>query len=278
VLTKWTFMISGAVKRSAIVRLGYPGACLLLGFLNYCTSPALADACPKPSDEIETDRPDITNSSRVVPQGSLQLENGINVATPENSLVLDGTNTRARLGIAPCLEVLVDVPSYSATLSGRAPSGATDVAPAVKWQIGPMPGKFDLSAVAGIGLPTGSKALVGSGPQPYVQFPWSWDVTSRWTVNGMLTTFFHPSDPVSKQTYESTLVLERKVGEMAAVFIEWVGDFPSDAGARHLLNSGGIYRLSKTEQIDFRIGAGLNKDAPSFVFGLGYSYRFDRLY
>jgi len=73
-------------------------------------------------------------------------------------------------------------------------------------------------------------------------------------------------------------VVERKVGENAGVFIEWVGDFPSDAGARHLLNSGAIYRLPKTEQIDFHIGAGLNKDAPGFVFGLGYSYRFDRLF
>jgi hypothetical protein len=72
--------------------------------------------------------------------------------------------------------------------------------------------------------------------------------------------------------------VERKVGEKAAVFIEWVGDFPSDAPARHLANSGAVLYLSKTEQIDFRIGSGLNKEAPSLVFGIGYSYRFDRLF
>jgi hypothetical protein len=33
---------------------------------------------------------------------------------------------------------------------------------------------------------------------------------------------------VSKEVYQSTFVVERKVGEKAAVFIEWVGDFPSD--------------------------------------------------
>jgi hypothetical protein len=173
--------------------------------------------------------------------------------------------------------VLVDVPTYFATLSGSAASGFSNVAPAVKWRISPMPGKINLSAVAGIGLPTGSKALMGPGSQPYVQFPWSWELTDKWSVNGMLTTFFHPAGAASKQAYESTLVLERKLSEKAGVFIEWVGDFPSDAGARHLLNSGAIYRLSKTEQIDFHIGVGLNKDAPSLVFGLGYSYRFDRL-
>ena len=260
------------------MRLGWLSACLLTTLLYCCATPAIADACPKPTDEIETDRPDITNSSRVVPHGSLQFENGVNFATLESSHILDATNTRARLGIAPCLEVLVDFPTYFATLSGPAASGFTDVAPAMKWQISPIPGKIDLSAVAGIGLPTGTKALVGPGPQPYVQFPWSWEVTTNWSVNGMLTTFFHPSDPASKQAYETTLVLERKVDENAGMFIEWVGDFPSEVGARHLLNSGAIYRLSKTEQIDFHIGAGLNKDAPSFVFGLGYSYRFDRLF
>ena len=267
-----------AVSRSKILRLELLCASVLGGLLCFCIAPAFADGCPKPADEIETDRPDITNSSRVVPQGSLQFENGINFTTPQSSRVLDGTNTRARIGIAPCLEVLVDVPTYFATLSGPAASGFTDVAPAVKWQISPIPGKIDLSAVAGIGLPTGTNSLVGPGPQPYVQFPWSWVLTAKWSVNGMLTAFFHPSDPVSKQVYQSTFVLERKVGEKAGVFIEWIGDFPSDAGAHHLLNSGAIYRLSKTEQIDFHVGAGLNKDAPSFVFGLGYSYRFDRLF
>ena len=216
------------MSRGNFMRRKWLGASVLASLVCCGIAPAFADGCPKPADEIETDRPDITNSSRVVPQGSLQFENGINFTTPESSRVLDGTNTRARLGIVPCLEVLVDVPTYFSTLSGPAASGFTNVAPAVKWQISPIPGKIDLSAVVGIGLPTGTKPLVGPGPQPYVQFPWSWELTAKWSVNGMLTAFFHPSDPVSKQVYQSTLVLERNVGEKAGVFIEWVGDFPSD--------------------------------------------------
>lgn len=253
-------------------------AWLLAGFLFSGIAPALANGCPAPSDQIDTDRPDITNSSHVVPYGSFQLENGINLTAPDHALVLDGTNTRARFGIAPCLEVLLDVPTYFATLSGTAPSGLTNTAPALKWQISPVPGKIDLSFVAGIGLPTGTKDLVGPGPQPYLQFPWSWELSGSWGISGMLTAFFHPNDQLSKQIYQSTFVLERKLGEKAGVFVEWVGDFPSNETASHLLNSGGLYRLSKTEQIDFHVGAGLNSAAPSFVFGIGYSRRFDRLF
>src|SRR5215469_4587388 len=46
----------------------------------------------------------------------------------------------------------------------------------------------------------------------------------------------------------------KKVGEKAALFVEWIGEFPSEAPASHLLNSGGVYRISITEQIDFHLG------------------------
>jgi hypothetical protein len=134
-------------------------ACVLMSLLIFVNTPVFAESCPKPSDPIETDRPDITNSSHVVPAGSLQFENGVNIATPDHAVSVDGTYTRVRLGLAPCLEVLVDLPTYFATLSGPASSGFTDLAPAVKWQIDLVPAKIDLSAVAGISLPTGMERL-----------------------------------------------------------------------------------------------------------------------
>jgi hypothetical protein len=68
-----------------------------------------ADNCPTAADEIATDRPDVTNSSLVVPLGSLQAENGIDWTVGHGSNVLDGTNTRLRLGVAHCTEFLIDI-------------------------------------------------------------------------------------------------------------------------------------------------------------------------
>jgi hypothetical protein len=76
-----------------------------------------ADLCPTSADEIATDRPDVTNSSLVVPHGSLQAENGIDWTGKGGSNVLDGTNTRVRFGIARCTEFLFDVPSYLLSLN-----------------------------------------------------------------------------------------------------------------------------------------------------------------
>jgi hypothetical protein len=239
---------------------------------------ASADQCPQQQSPIETDRPDVTNSSLVLPQGSFQIENGINLTQRDGVRTFDGTDSRLRWGIAPCFEILVDLPTYFAATRGSLNSGFTDVTPAIKWQISPSPGKLDLSATLGAGLPTGTKAIAGRGVQPYVQFPWSWQLGSGWSVTGMLTNFMTPADPTHKLSTETTLVLEREFAERAFLFIEYVGDYHLHGGPSYLFNSGGGYRITPAQQIDFHVGIGLNDKAPAYIFGIGYSLRIDTLH
>jgi outer membrane putative beta-barrel porin/alpha-amylase len=194
--------------------------------------------CPKPNDEIVTDRPDVTNSSLVVPDGSFQSENGVNSSKRDVVRTIDGTNSRWRFGIAPCLEVLVDLPTYFANVKASGVSGWTDITPAVKWQISPVPGKIDLSIVAGFGLPTGTAEIAGRGVQPYVQFPWSWELHDGWVVSGMLTEFFRPAEVTAMRITETTFAIEKKITERMSLFAEYVGDYPVGAGPSLLLNSG----------------------------------------
>ena len=239
---------------------------------------ARAEGCPKTTDEIETDRPDVTNSSLVVPVGSLQDENGVNFAMRDDGRSIDGTNTRLRLGVAPCLEVLVDLPAYSANLQGPANSGFSDVAPALKWQLSPLPQTFDLSVVTGLALPTGAVALAGRGAQPYLQFPWSSELRDDWGISGMLTEFFRPADVSARRITETTFVLEKRLTGQFKLFTEYVADYPEGASPSLLLNSGAVYRLNQTQQVDFHIAFGLNHNAPSYIVGVGYSFRLDGLF
>jgi hypothetical protein len=254
----------------------------LAGFLGCLTvfapSVRAAEQCTPPDSPIETDRPDITNSSIVVPVGSFQNENGINMSRRDGADIFDGTNSRWRLGIGPCLEVLIDLPNYVGTVRGSGVSGFGDVSPAVKWQISPAPGKFDLSVTAGVALPTGAVAVAGHGAQPYLQFPWSVELGGGWAVTGMVTNFFTPADPVNRYTNQSTFVIERQFGERAFLFSEYVGEFPIVGGSRQFFNSGGGYRIANTQQIDFHIAIGLNRNAPAYAFGIGYSFRRDHLF
>jgi len=236
--------------------------------------PAVAAECTQPDAPIETDRPDVTNSAIVVPVGSLQNENGIDTSRNHGADILSGTNSRWRLGIAPCLEVLVDLPNYVTTYRGAGPSGFSDVAPAVKWQISPLPGKFDLSITAGAALPSGATGISGPGVQPYLQIPWSIALGDGWALNGMETNFFTPASD-NKFSYQSTLVIEKEFGERSFLFVEYVGNFPSVGRNNQLINSGGGYRIDDRHQIDFHVGVGLNRNAPNYIFGLGYSFRLD---
>jgi hypothetical protein len=244
----------------------------------HSTIAAKADSCPVVGGEIATDRPDVTNSSVVVPAGSLQIENGINVSARDGDRFVDGTNTRLRAGVASCLEFLVDVPTYFASVHGSKNSGLSDVTPALKWQISPVPGKVDLSAVFGVALPTGSVRVAGPGAQPYLQFPWSWELHRGWGLSGMFTEFFRPSDPTSKLITEATFVIEKRVTERVSLFGEYVGDYPQNGRSAQLLNWGGLYRLTPNQQVDFHVALGLNHNAPSYIVGVGYSMRFDELF
>jgi hypothetical protein len=237
---------------------------------------ARAQNCPTAKDDIATDRPDVTNSSLVVPAGSLQSENGINISSRDGGRTFDGTNTRWRLGVAPCLELLVDLPTYVANVHAPGNSGFTDIAPAVKWQISPIPGKIDLSVVTGVALPTGRAEISGRGAQPYVQFPWSWELRDGWGLSGMLTEFFRPSEATSKRITEATFVIEKNLTERFSLFTEYVGDYPEGGSPSQL--SGGLYRLSPTQQVDFHVAFGLNHNTPSYIVGIGYSFRIDGLF
>ena len=252
--------------------------CLLPALAILGAVDAQAKGCPTASDEIATDRPDVTNSSLVVPTGSFQSENGLNLSSRDGGQILDGTNTRWRLGIAPCLELLMDLPTYFAAVRGPGSSGFSDVSPAIKWQVSPIPGKIDLSLVFGAALLTGAVNLAGPGVQPYLQMPWSWELRDGWGISGMLTEFFRPSDVITPRTTETTFAIEKKVTERASLFVEYVGDYPQNAGSSQLLNSGGFYRLSSTQQVDFHIALGLNHAAPNYIVGVGYSFRLDGLF
>jgi Putative MetA-pathway of phenol degradation len=237
-----------------------------------------ADGCPGSSSEIATDRPDVTNSSLVVPVGSLQSENGVDLVSGDGARVLNGTNTRLRVGLSPCVELLVDLPSYSAGVQGSANWGFSDLSPALKWQISPSPGKFDLSVTTGVGLPTGASRISGPGAQPYLQFPWSLELSEDWAVNGMVTEFFRPSDPANKLLSQYTFVLERKLERRTDLFVEYVANVGWGGSTSQLINSGLAYRITPTQQVDFHVAFGLDRNAPNWIVGVGYSFRLDHLF
>jgi outer membrane putative beta-barrel porin/alpha-amylase len=242
------------------------------------SAPASAlDTCPTSASEIDTDRPDVTNSSRVVPYGSVQAENGVDWTVRQGSDVVSGTTTRLRLGVAECTEVLADVPTYFYSLNGPASSGFSDLILSIKYEL-PVPYEYHLSASGGLGFPTGGSNISSHGYDPYIQFPWSRRLTDHWSLHGMFTVTWFTTQHAINPTFEPTLSLERDLGPRHDLFVEYVGDYPNHARPSQILDGGGSWRITRLQQLDFHIGFGLNSSSPDHFFGIGYSFRFDGLF
>lgn len=242
-----------------------------------CIDPAHAQTCPTRGDQIDTDRPDTTNSSEVVPRGSLQLENGVNIADWSDGTRLDGTNSRLRLGVADCAEILVDIPDYSFSPRDAGTRGFNGIAPAAKLELQGLPEGLQASVVVGTGLPTGASSNGGDTTRPYLQIPWSQEIGDGFGIHGMLTETWIPGQR-SDSLFEETLSLEREFGESLDAFIEYVGDYPQHQTASQILNFGGAWRFTRLQQVDFHAGFGFTSAAPRSYLGLGYSLRVDGLF
>ena len=245
---------------------------LLLAVL--ASAPArAADPCPTSADEIATDGPDVTNSSVVVPYGSLQAENGVDWAARQGSNLLDGTNTRLRLGIARCTEFLVDVPNYFLPIDGSQPSGFSDVVVSVKRQL-PVPFGFDLSATAGLGFPSGSRQISGRGYEPYIQVPWSHEIADGWETDGMFTITWFPNESPRNPTFEPTFSLERAFGPWVDMFVEYVGGSIINDRVRCWIQAAPGDSRDYSRSI-FTLASDSTAVRSITIFGIGYSVRFD---
>jgi hypothetical protein len=226
------------------------------------TRASAADVYPDSSQDIVTDRPSVTNSSVVVPTGSLQAENGVNWTTSPGQGALDGPNTRLRLGIAHCSEFLVDLPDYNRGIYGAAPDGFSDIAPAIKHQFEFLLEGTTASAIVGLGFPTGTRRISGTGYHPYIQFPWSQAIAEGWSANGMVSAYWFTDQPDGNSTVQTTFDIDRQIGPHSDVFAEYIGEFRTHEIPSEIFNFGGSYRITKTQQIDFHVGFGLTGNSP----------------
>jgi hypothetical protein len=241
-------------------------ALLAVGFA-FGQAPA-SDATASP---ISTDRPAVTDSSVVVPSGSIQVENGFADTVSQGQRTLDGPETWVRIGVASKTELRLIAPDYFGP-QGMG-SGFGDLAVGVKQQLGPVFG-FDVSLVLTLSLPTGARAISSHGYDPSAQLPWSRSLSANWTAAGMLSVYGPTEDGHRRVTGETTFLVDRQLTKKCDAFVEYVGDFPEYGGPRHLMHFGSAWKLTANQQVDVHFGVGVSSAAVDRLIGVGYSFRF----
>lgn len=248
------------------------GALLAVAFSS--ALPAAAE-CLTAEDGIATDRPTGPNTSPAVPAGSVQFENGVGAVHAQGGTTYDLPETRARFGALACTEFLIDLPDYS---KGHGIAGTSDLSPAIKHQFQDLPDGLTLWTTVGLAVPTGDKRISGRGPAPYIQMPASYDLGGGFTLNGMYSVTFHPSDPGNEPLSQTSLYLDHAVTGSTDVFVEYANAYQPGMAVQNSIDFGGSWRYAALRQIDFKMGFGVNRAAPDWYFTLGYSFRFDHIF
>jgi hypothetical protein len=241
---------------------------LAAALLIILTAVARADDSP-----ISTDRPAVTESSVVVPAGTLQIENGFLYSASQGEATWDGPETEMRFGLLSKTELRLFVPDYYAPLQSAAPSGFGDLGVGMKQQLGPVAG-FDVSVILLLSMPSGAPGISSGRYDPSVQIPWSRALSPNWTAAGMFSVYGLTEDGRRNVTGETTFLLDRQFTKTADAFVEYAGDFPQRGGPGHLLHFGAAFRPTPNQQLDMHVGVGLSSAAVDHFVGFGYSFRF----
>jgi hypothetical protein len=157
---------------------------------------------------------------------------------------------------------------FLADAGSRPDSGFSDFSLGIKRQIGPLPGKFDLAVIAAVSFPTGGQKETSHGFDPFAKFPWSRELTEKWSVGGMLSGFWNTLNDQHHFLWEPTFYLERQLTARTDLFVEFVGDYYLHGSTQEFLHVGAAYRLTPQNQIDFHCGFGLTAATPNHFLAL----------
>jgi hypothetical protein len=251
------------------------GVCLFVVLAAWAA--ARAQPCGKGAAEspIATDRPQVTNSSVVVPCGSLQFENGFQQTGAGGRQGFDLPETSVRLGVLSRTELRLGVPDYlyKADTNAGFANGFGDLSLGFKQQLGPVHG-FDVSVIPSVSLPVGANRISSHGYDPAVQASWSRALSKNWTAAGMLSVSWPSQSAGRNVTGQSSLYFDRQLTQPWDAYVEYSGAFAARGGPQHTIDAGTAYKLTPHQQLDFHVNFGLAAAAPAHAVGFGYSARF----
>jgi hypothetical protein len=236
-------------------------------------------------DEIESDRPDLVESSKVVGKGRVQLETGLLLERDrgegrrERTL---STPTLLRLGMSENLELRIETDGRTIrheTEDGvrRTEAGYADTALGLSWHVLDGEGSRPSVAVLAAGeLDTGSRAFRGQGFRPSLRVAAEWDLPGEMSL-GVMPGIAVERDESGRYGYGIlAAVIEKPLGERLRGFAELA--LPQIARGRHggveaTFDLGATYLLSKDVQLDAMFSRGLNSRTPDYAFTFGVSIR-----
>lgn len=260
----------------------------------------LLPATLRAQDEIETDRPDQTETATTVPPGSVQIEAGLVIERDETAfagtfggppMIFESTamvpTVLVRVGLIEPLELRLEAgyQNVETTVGSSIPvGGGADDAPrsvsgfaapsfGVKLELlaetGPIP---DLALIADVTLPVGHESFRPSSIAPAFRFSMAHTLSEDFSLGYNLGAEWS-GEEADEPTGIYTLALGAGLSDHFGAYVELFGEVSSDGYPAHSFDGGVTFRPIDNLQLDLSGGIGLNAHALDRYFSLGASIR-----
>jgi hypothetical protein len=245
---------------------------------------------PVPRDkmgEMETDRPDVTESAYTVAPGHFQVESDLfrhqrnkkdGVQSIENSYNL----ANYKLGLTERSDIQLLIPAYVTNTerdlnTGRLisrTSGIDDISVRFKYSLwGHNGGKTALSILPYVTLPTSSFA--DNGLEYGVVFPFAFKIDDNWNFGTQaMVNVAKEDDSKFHPEYLYSFTFGRKLSEKLNAFVESVINYNAfERDTEPFANGGLIFSLTDNLNIDAGVNIGIKKESDKIYF-VGFSFRY----
>ncbi len=240
---------------------------------------------PSAVDEaIDTDRPDFTNSPRLVPPGMVQIEGGYTYSRTGSDKYHALGELLLRVPTGNWLELRFGINSYALDYpEGRSVGGLEDSSFEVKIRLtkgSEKPRLFRPMTALTLGtiLPTGAPAIGEHKLQPGGTLAAAWVFSDRWSLTTNLNFLHSSQDGERFDQASASASLGYQPTKRLGGFVEYFTHLPggNDGTNTYYLDSGITFLLNNNFQVDARIGVGLNGINPEYFFGFGLAHRWKR--
>lgn len=240
----------------------------MLSFLTFIFT---TGSLPTAQDPIVTDRPDFTESSVVVPRGSLQIESGFTYErTTRNSTSSAYPETLLRYGLTDRLEMRVGLPNYN-RLEGQ--EGFDDLYLGAKIQLGQTKSGIDFALIPAAFIPAGRRGIRSEAVAPEIKATYAASL-GIYALSGMVHVASVEEDGERVTPWQITTSLGIPVKDRIGMFLEHILAAQKGVRPAHTVHSGFTYQPRPDRQFDIHYGFGLTPTAPDFFIGAGFSIRF----
>lgn len=226
------------------------------------------------TEPIQTDRPDQTESSAVVPKGMLQVETGFSFQKNDES---GRTNTLPstlwKYGVNENFELRLITEFISEKFNGETISGLSPILIGCKIKISEEKGLWPKTSFIGhISLPNvASTDFKTDYVAPDFRFTMQHTLSRRMTFGYNLGAEWDGFTP--EPTFIYTVTTGLSITDKLGAYAEFFGFAPQNDKADHSFDGGITYLINNNFMVDLSSGIGVTNNAPKNYIAVGCSFR-----